>query len=143
MSVRRRVLTVLLLATPALLARGAGALEQDSAVAIEQGRAHYEFHCQSCHGIDADGRGPMAESLSVSPPDLTRLRAEDGSFPAKRVHRMIDGRQSVPGHRRREMPIWGLNFQQLDRDSDQEDEVRRKIRRIVAYLESIQRSDED
>ena len=143
MSVHCRALIVLLLASPVLAAWESGASEQERANVAEQGRALYEIYCQSCHGADGDGKGAPAES-PTPPPDLTRLRSGDGSFPAQGIHRAIDGRERVAGHQIRKMPIWGLNFQQLDRDTDQEDEVRRKIQRIVAYLESIQSSkDED
>lgn len=105
---------------------------------VEQGRSLYEIYCLSCHGDQADGHGPRAAALSPRPADLTRLRAADGSFPAEEIRRTIDGRDTLPGHPRKEMPIWGLTLQQLDSDADQEEEVRAKIRSIVTYLESIQ-----
>jgi hypothetical protein len=37
------------------------------------------------------------------------------------------------------MPIWGLSFQELDSDVNQEDQVREKILHVIDYLESIQR----
>ena len=38
---------------------------------IEQGRRMYEIHCQSCHGADGTGDGPIAEKLRPPPIDLT------------------------------------------------------------------------
>jgi hypothetical protein len=82
----------------------------------------------------------VAETLSTPPPYLTRLRSgDDDSFPVERIHSAIDGRETSPGHVRKDMPIWGLTFQELDRDSNQEAEVRARIRQIISYLESIQR----
>ena len=54
------------------------------------------------------------------------------------VHAAIDGRERVRGHGASRMPIWGLGFQELDRDTNQEDEVRDKIVALIAYLETIQ-----
>ena len=139
MNVSRRIGVVLLLVSPVAVVGGSGAPGPDAEASVEQGRALYEVYCQGCHGVEADGKGPMAESLGRRPPDLTRLQAaKDKSFPVEEVHRAIDGRQSAPGHLRRDMPIWGLTFQELDRDTDQERDVRDKITSLIRYLESIQ-----
>ena len=36
------------------------------------------------------------------------------------------------------MPVWGLSFQELDQDLDQEDEVRGKILQLIEFLKAIQ-----
>ncbi|MBV8362771.1 MAG: c-type cytochrome [Deltaproteobacteria bacterium] len=38
-----------------------------------RGRELYLRHCATCHGNDADGRGPAAEDLKESPSDLRYL----------------------------------------------------------------------
>ncbi len=140
MSIHCGLGAVLWLVLPVVALGGSSAPGPDPEASIERGRALYEVYCQGCHGVEADGRGPMAESLAMRPPDLTRLRTgEDEAFPVERIHRAIDGRESRPGHLRRDMPIWGLTFQELGRDWNQEDEVRAKIRSILDYLETIQR----
>jgi mono/diheme cytochrome c family protein len=110
---------------------------------LERGRSLYRIHCLNCHGEQADGTGPMADLLVVRPADLAQLRADNGGdFPSERVYRAIDGRGEVRGHGQPRMPIWGLSFQELDRDTDQEAEVRSRILALVVYLESLQRVDD-
>jgi len=105
-----------------------------------RGALLYRIYCQNCHGVDARGDGETAKILTVRPADLTRLRA-NGEFPRERLREVIDGRTTTPGHGepRREMPIWGLGFQELDRDGDQEAEVRAKIDSLLDFLETLQR----
>jgi hypothetical protein len=82
----------------------------------------------------------MSKLLRVRPANLTNLsRKNDGSFPAEEVRDAIDGREEVRSHGMREMPVWGLSFQEQERDSDQEREVRGQIDDLVAYLRSIQK----
>lgn len=102
----------------------------------------YRIHCASCHGSDARGGGPVAEMLTVPPPDLSRLRdPEEKGFPAERVRRAIDGRSQIAAHGKREMPVWGLSFQVAGLDRNQEPEVAERLDRLVDYLRSIQRAD--
>ena len=85
-----------------------------------QGASLYQAHCAVCHGRDAKGGGPMATSLKVSPPDLTRIAARNGAhFPLARVQKIIAGEVPIPaGHGTREMPVWGPVFSQIDWDQD-------------------------
>ncbi len=103
------------------------------------GARSYRVHCLNCHGTSGTGDGPMAELLKIVPSDLTRLAARnDGEFPAERVYQTIDGRQEISGHGSRRMPVWGIGFQDLGRDADQEAAVRDKILDLVAYLKTLQ-----
>lgn len=104
-----------------------------------QGERTYQVYCASCHGATGRGDGPMADALKVHPVDLTGiLRGNGGAFPEERVAAAIDGRQTIHGHGSGSMPVWGLSFQVSGLDSDQELEVREKIRDLVAYIETIQ-----
>lgn len=106
---------------------------------VTRGRFLYRIYCASCHGESGKGDGASADALKVKPVDLTRLtRDNEGAFPFERAYRAIDGREAVRGHGAGSMPIWGLTFQELDRDVDQEDQVRGKILQLIQYLESIQ-----
>ena len=85
-----------------------------------QGASLYQAHCAVCHGRDAKGDGPMAKSLKVSPPDLTRIAARNSAhFPLARVQKIIAGEVPIPaGHGTREMPVWGPVFSQIVWDQD-------------------------
>jgi len=85
-----------------------------------QGASLYQAHCAVCHGRDAKGGGPMATSLKVSPPDLTRIAARNGAhFPLARVQKIIAGEVPIPaGHGTQEMPVWGPVFSQIVWDQD-------------------------
>ncbi len=105
----------------------------------EYGSLLFGIYCVNCHGESGRGDGPTAEVLTVKPTDLTRIRQRNaGRFPHEAIHRVIDGRDTAPGHGRGRMPIWGLGFQQLDSEMDQEAEVRTRILALIEYLESIQ-----
>ena len=127
------------------LAPGVLAAGEEAADRLALGALSYRVHCQNCHGSSGTGDGPMAELLKIVPADLTRLAMRnDGEFPAERVYQTIDGRQEIASHGSREMPVWGIGFQDLGRDTDQEQAVRDKILDVVAYLESLQvESEED
>lgn len=105
----------------------------------DPGRFLFRVHCQSCHGSEGRGDGAMREALTVKPSDLTTInQRNDGSFPTHLVVEVIDGRRHLPAHGAREMPVWGITFQTLDLDTNQEPEVERRIWDLVRYLESIQ-----
>ena len=110
---------------------------------VLEGEFLYQLFCRSCHDESATGHGPVEGELTTPPADLTRISLRnEGPFPAERVHRRIDGRAEVPAHGPSDMPVWGFAFQQRGSDADQEVEVRRKISQLVAYLESIQVSED-
>jgi len=85
-----------------------------------QGPALYEAYCAVCHGRDGKGGGPMAKSLKVAPPDLTRVATRNGGkFPLPRIQRIISGEGPGPaGHGTRAMPVWGPVFSQFAWDQD-------------------------
>ncbi len=94
--------------------------------AIARGRAVYMSYCASCHGVDARGNGVVAPALKRSPGDLTRIRKEDGKFPAARIRAAIAGGSSLPVHGEKEMPVWGGVLKDAD------------LTNLVKYIESIQ-----
>lgn len=104
-----------------------------------EGQRLYEYYCRSCHGAEGRGDHPNAAVPRTKPANLTLLaKRNDGEFPAKRVTSIIDGRDPPPTHGK-EMPIWGLGFQDPSSDSNQEAEVRQRIDRLVEYLRTLQR----
>lgn len=135
---QRYPFAVALLVFAALCMSGSGATAADPD-AIERGKRLFSLYCSNCHGQSAKGDGPTAELLTVKPADLTRIaESNDGMFPLEKVHEAIDGRRRISGHGMTQMPIWGLAFQELDLDTNQEEEVRRRIRQLLEYIESIQ-----
>ncbi len=103
-----------------------------------QGPNLYKAYCASCHGADAKGGGPMAGSLRVSPPDLTRISARNGgTFPLARVSRIISGEEPLRrGHGTHEMPVWGPVFSQVEVDRDL---GRVRIDNLARYLQQLQK----
>ena len=76
------------------------------------GAALYARHCAACHGAEGRGDGPVAPAFTRPPSDLTALaRRNGGRFDAARVAAAIDGRSAVAGHGTREMPVWGVVFE--------------------------------
>ena len=103
------------------------------------GRAAYEQYCMGCHGPNANGGGELEPLLTVTPPDLTMLNAKyNGAFPEDAIRKMVDGREVVPAHGTREMPIWGNIWVTVDGDTLDEAIVNRRVSNLITYLKSIQ-----
>jgi mono/diheme cytochrome c family protein len=103
---------------------------------VAQGRQIYLEYCASCHGLTGEGDGPVAPALTTPPANLRRLSERFGNpLPEDQVARFIDGRAEVKAHGPREMPVWGARFFAETRN---ENAVRARIARLVAYLQSIQ-----
>lgn len=98
----------------------------------------YRTWCASCHGLAAQGNGPLAPMLKRIPPDLTVITSKNGGvFPTTRVRRIVDGRE-VESHGDPDMPIWGAAFRTTEEGLSAE-AVKARIDSIVAFLESIQK----
>ena len=102
----------------------------------------YADFCAVCHGADATGGGPMAEALTVAPPDLTMLAAE-GAFPVLRVAGQIDGRDPLLAHGGA-MPLFGPWFEGQGADvalpgpGGQPVMMSQPIADLIAYLMEVQ-----
>lgn len=107
------------------------------------GEHDFNMYCANCHGEDGKGDGPKAFGLSVKPPDLTTLTQRYGAFRADRIARVIDGREVLPGHQDREMPVWGTLFkleagEDLGQAQGDDQSVARRIRTIIDYVATFQ-----
>ena len=85
-----------------------------------EGTDIFRHYCATCHGVDGRGHGPTSVALKHEVPDLTRISQRNGgTFPAKRVKAIIEGKDSgAPAHGSREMPIWGPIFHEVESDED-------------------------
>jgi mono/diheme cytochrome c family protein len=111
-----------------------GSTQQD----VRKGSELYRNHCATCHGTTGQGDGPMAAYLNVPPANLTTIAGRNrGVFPTEVVHRIIDGRRALKTHGDSAMPVWGDAFS-LSGSAEAEKATAEKIRRLVAYVESIQ-----
>lgn len=119
------------LMAPAALAQG---------FAAYSGPELFQRFCAACHGAEGRGDGPVASSLTVIVPDLTRLYQRRGNtFPAAEIREIIDGRSVVIAHGTRYMPVWGYEFWvEEGADVVAEEEAAIMIDRLVNFLESIQ-----
>jgi mono/diheme cytochrome c family protein len=129
-----------LLAQP-LAAQSAGG--QSDAPASARGEGIYMRHCATCHGIDAQGNGPMAPVLLLQPTDLTRLAATNGgTLPVIRIVTRIDGRDPLASHGS-PMPLFGQLFEPQDTAIKAPDGMpvltSQPIADLLAWIETIQR----
>jgi len=119
-------------------AKPGGAQAPDFGVNGVSGAYTYRTYCASCHGVDGRGDGPLAENLRFEPPDLTLIaRRNGGSYPAEKVHRIVDGRKPLPGHGGSDMPIWGDAFRNAETGFD-DAKVKERVRLVVDYLRTLQ-----
>lgn len=114
---------------------------------IAEGRDHFARLCADCHGSDARG-GPVPRERSQADrveqaPDLTRLAARsNGLFDRDTVAMRIEGRSLAPGHARGAMPAWGERLSiEFERYAEGDELVGATLDPLVAYLESLQRTD--
>lgn len=114
------------------------------AAAQPTGAELYMQFCATCHGIGAEGNGPMAPMLMTAPPDLTGLSEQaEGEFPVFGVVERIDGRNPFIAHGG-EMPIWGRIFEGeasvAVRTADGQPVLTSEtIAAVVEYLKTVQR----
>lgn len=125
----------LLILASALLA-GCASLPEEGPTAAET----FERHCASCHGLAAEGNGPVASEMRIAVPDLTGLSARNGGrFPVDEVASYIDGREMPSAHGDRQMPIWGTVFATTARLVPGAQDADSRIADIVTYLRGLQR----
>lgn len=124
----------------------AGSVQAQEASVISNGQRIYSAYCEFCHGEKGKGDGPMVEHLQVQPADLTQIKKKKtDEFPFWQVYQIIDGQndeeETIKGHGRGAMPIWGQVFERQKDASDpfvQEEIIIGRLLSLVHYLESIQ-----
>ena len=104
---------------------------------IPGGSGLYSTYCAVCHGADAKGTGPLAQSLKRRPADLTLLAKNNhGTYDRDLVRRIIDGKNPVKGHGGGDMPVWGDAFERSVDAGPQA--VQERIDALVEYLATRQ-----
>jgi mono/diheme cytochrome c family protein len=100
----------------------------------------YRRLCSSCHGIQGRGDGPVAASLRVEVPDLTRTAERGRAANVRdRIIRIIDGRYIVGAHGTRLMPVWGEDLTRIELGNpDAERSAQVIIGRLADYVSSLQ-----
>lgn len=107
------------------------------AKSIPAGSGLYSTYCAVCHGTDAKGTGPLADSLKRRPADLTMLAKNNGgNYDREMVHRIIDGKNPVKGHGGGDMPVWGDAFERSADAGPQA--VKDRLDALVEYLATLQ-----
>jgi mono/diheme cytochrome c family protein len=116
--------------------------QSPSAETIAQGKADFNKHCAPCHSESGKGNGPELKVIpDIKPKNLTTIAARNGGvFPYREVEDIIDGRKMIPGHKRFDMPFWGVNFQQQGQEftTASEAQARKRIDAIVDYVATLQ-----
>lgn len=104
---------------------------------VPSGQQMYRQYCAACHGTDAKGHGPAADSLKKPPSDLTTLaQRHGGSFPYTYLSDVLLFGPGVAAHGSANMPTWGPIFLFLDKHN--ETAVRQRIKNLGNYLASLQ-----
>ena len=100
------------------------------------GQPIFRTYCGACHGKTAQGDGPLAKDLKVTPANLTKLSERNsGVFPFEMVMETIELGRSVRGHGTEDMPAWGAAFKTT---ADSPEKARQMMRELAHYLWSLQ-----
>jgi mono/diheme cytochrome c family protein len=107
------------------------------------GYTFYRQYCASCHGLWADGLGPVVPALRTRPPDLTRLTEKYGSpLPEEALVRYIEGADIVRAHGTNDMPVWGKRLSEdIPPGPAKQPAKRMTLHLVVEYLAAIQRAE--
>src|SRR5688572_10279963 len=102
---------------------------------VAAGRGEYERYCMACHGIQADGDGPVAPLMVPRPTDRRTIAPRRGGvFPHAAMMAMIDGRDPHPAHGTGDMPVWGDAFRtEAYIEQATETRVRGRVVLLVQY----------
>lgn len=101
-----------------------------------KGEELFRTYCAVCHGVGGKGDGPAADSLKKRPADLTQItRKNSGKFPDLKVQRMIKGDDLVAAHGARDMPTWGVIFNEMSSDKEL---VQARVLALTEYIQRMQ-----
>lgn len=119
---------MLLMFVSGLLTSGSGFAGPVQDQAIRKGQEHFKIFCVNCHGINADGKGPLTDTMEIAPSDLTALKQTGGDIClAERVLKAVAGLHDVAPGQEQKMPTFSGNLEGIT------------IYEITQYLKSIQK----
>ena len=95
--------------------------------AVKNGREHYKMFCINCHGVNADGKGPLVDAMNIMPYDLTALKQTGDICIAERVLKAVSGLHDMPVGQEHKMPVFSGNLESIT------------IYELSQYLKSIQK----
>jgi len=131
----RSVRTILLLALLVFV----GIPQTSNAGELSDGRKLYLEHCAACHGLKADGHGPLEHELAKPAADLRILSKRYGNpLPDDQIARFMDGRADIKAHGPRDMPVWGDEMWKYPEGKGNPNQVSEPVAKIIRYLQSIQ-----
>ena len=118
-----------------------GAAAQDARQGASLGKQEYQANCVPCHGASGRGEGPLGESLSRIPPDLTSYaRRNGGTMPTQQARATIDGRGFSDKYR--PMPAWAPYYSAeavaVPDSAVPEGYVDTRLSALVDYLATLQ-----
>ena len=104
------------------------------------GKAMYVSYCAPCHGVDGQGKGPVASSLKTQPANLALLsRSNQGKYPMNHVLAVLNFGVNTPAHGTDVMPIWGPMLGRMnDKLAFEQQERTLRINNLVRYMEALQ-----
>ena len=81
-----------------------------TAASVRNGQVLYGQHCLSCHGINADGKGERASSISLAPANLTDGAAIGRESDGLIFWKISEGHEPMPAYKYRlsESDRWDL-----------------------------------
>ncbi|WP_089935762.1 c-type cytochrome [Candidatus Entotheonella palauensis] len=132
------VIVIGALLTPFLMVAGT-ANAASHGKAASRGHSYYKQYCSTCHGPDGRGGGPRARMLAPPPADLTRIaQRRGGYFPERQIIAYIDGRTSIRGYHKQEMPVWGRTLTGTKTRRGDQARAEKIMSDLMQYLKTIQ-----
>lgn len=131
---------------PASGGRAPGETPESAPSAVVPGQLEYRHACAQCHGQGGKGDGPRAGTLTPKPTDLTVLAKNNGgTFPERKIRKIIHNTEPIPAHGPRETPTWGKQFSLRENviagrrgAAGSSAQVDYRVKQLMQYLRSIQ-----
>jgi mono/diheme cytochrome c family protein len=106
-----------------------------------EGEALYRRYCASCHGLNGEGDGVVAEVMTLTPTNLTTLAQKaGGKYDLRQTMSAIDGGRTIRAHGESAMPVWGEVFEEELKDAAHAKRTALlQVRAIAEYIRTLQK----